>query len=518
MCGRWQILDNMLPLRHMGSHKGFVWLPLLLVILGVLVLGGGAYYVIRQNATPVIPIYQEATTEPTQTATQPTTQVATTVGPGTKIIATIDSSSLTSNSGSPVITGMFSGASLTDMSVFVVDGTQTLPKQYQGPGSINALADGPQQAYVNGQTTFPGSTLASGHYAVRLIKPEGGVLEPGTYTVGIYTESYLLISGTLTITSPGSQTSSVSISGMSRYTDSDFGFSFWYKTDSQHDISPTAQDYQATKYATLMYGTGTKVLKSINTSELNIDEVYSPGASILSDVDAGCCGSNENKYFFDASGHAWMRYTDGGSKGDLAGTTTADTTYNTMGGLHIFSGYTRFGIKEIIPLSAHNFLAIYSKCNDATSYTCSDEAKQRFFQSIETIMATDPKVATPRDAEYQTEKLHQLARALGVEQYYSTNFPADITLAIGHSVVGDRYDAESYVAVYLTALHAGTADVTVVESEITCVLCHLNIYRKSAYPMTLRLNEQNGTYPKLNLTLTGLYPDINSVEIVVKGN
>ncbi len=115
--------------------------------------------------------------------------------------ATVDVSSLTSSSGNPVITGTFSGTSLGDIHVFVVSGVQTLPKQYQGPGSVSAVAGGPKQAYVNGQITYPGSTLSGGRYSVPVTMPGGGTLQPGTYTVGIYGGSYLLTSGTLTVNS-----------------------------------------------------------------------------------------------------------------------------------------------------------------------------------------------------------------------------------------------------------------------------------------------------------------------------
>jgi len=75
-----------------------------------------------------------------------------------------------------------------------------------------------------------------------------------------------------------------------------------------------------------------------------------------------------------------------------------------MGGLHIFQGYKRFGLKVIIPLSAHNFLAISSTCSDATDSPCSNtNEKDKFNKTVKTITATDPSVATPVGGGQQRE-------------------------------------------------------------------------------------------------------------------
>lgn len=51
----------------MKTARGFVWLPVLLAILGVLVVGGGVYVVTHQNTTPQISTYQPATNTPANT-------------------------------------------------------------------------------------------------------------------------------------------------------------------------------------------------------------------------------------------------------------------------------------------------------------------------------------------------------------------------------------------------------------------------------------------------------------------
>lgn len=130
------------------------------------------------------------------------TATITVTGGGTTPSATIDQSLLTTMPGTPAITGKFSGSSPLNIAVYVVQGTQMLPAQYQGPGSINAIATGPQQAYVHGQVTFPGSMLANGRYSIQLSSSNGTALQPGTYTVGIYSNSYLLTTGTLNVKAP----------------------------------------------------------------------------------------------------------------------------------------------------------------------------------------------------------------------------------------------------------------------------------------------------------------------------
>ncbi len=203
----------------------------------------------------------------------------------------------------------------------------------------------------------------------------------------------------------------ISVPGMSKYTDTDFGFSFWYPSAEAVTTVATRNNSE------YMYGSGTQVLKTISAPDFTIDEVVSPNMSILSSVDAGCCGSPDNKYFFDPSLHTWMEYSDGGSSGkETTGTFATDVAKNTMGGLHILSGYTRFGIKVIIPLSTTHFLAVYSKCNDATYYPCSNSrGESRFTTAIQTFLATDPSVATPVNVANQIQKIKEEQYAYGGE-------------------------------------------------------------------------------------------------------
>lgn len=201
----------------------------------------------------------------------------------------------------------------------------------------------------------------------------------------------------------------ISVLGMRQYTDSSFGFSFWYPSSMQvTKTQPQLNSGSSVNDSTIMNGPNTQILGVITAPEFTAYEVYSPDMSILSSVDPGPSGSDYDKYFFDTQTHTWMYASDGGPTGVAGGTTAADTSNNTIGGLHVFNGYTRFGYKVIIPLSANDFIVVYAKCNDATNYTCegtngaAGTALDRFKASIKTIVAVDPSVATPISVVQQT--------------------------------------------------------------------------------------------------------------------
>jgi hypothetical protein len=212
----------------------------------------------------------------------------------------------------------------------------------------------------------------------------------------------------------GGNAQPTAVAGMSKYTDSNFGFSFWYPSTQQVSIVSTSNN------ATQQYGTNTSISKTISAPEFTIDEVYSQSGQILGDeTNDPSPVSSHFYYFFDSNKGQWMEYTDGGPKGGPAGTVAADISNNTMGGLHIFAGYTRFGIKDIIPLTAHNFLVLWAKCNDATDYSCSPSTTltsgtNRFNTSVNTIVATDPTVAIPVSTSQQTATIQAEASAYEV--------------------------------------------------------------------------------------------------------
>jgi hypothetical protein len=200
---------------------------------------------------------------------------------------------------------------------------------------------------------------------------------------------------------PVSQT--VSVSGMSEYTDSNFGFSFWYPSSWTVSID---RSIPSGFYASLSGDTYQRLVLNDGGSQfyMYIDEVNSSNQSI--DVPAtegtmGCVnagGCNTLLYYFDAGVHAWMltnpthtgQSGKDGSEFSIATTTQlADVSQNTMGGLHMLSAGDKYG-QIIIPLSADRFVVLIGEQAVNTPLA-------------KTIVATDPSVATPVSAAQQVQ-------------------------------------------------------------------------------------------------------------------
>jgi hypothetical protein len=180
-----------------------------------------------------------------------------------------------------------------------------------------------------------------------------------------------------------STTQAVSVPGMTKYTDSDFGFSFWYPSGwtikNEISIPWSAFGGELKDELTIRDSSGTPVI--------HVDKVYSENRSITDTGGAGPFGPV--RYYFDTNLHAWMKECpEGCPDGSPSGPKAADISQNTMGGLHLFDGTSRFDT-SIVPLSAHNFVVT----SDGGGANASFLAK--------TIVATDPSVATPISALYQ---------------------------------------------------------------------------------------------------------------------
>jgi hypothetical protein len=183
--------------------------------------------------------------------------------------------------------------------------------------------------------------------------------------------------------------SAISVTGMSKYTDSDFGFSFWYPSgwtlDSDRVGAGDLEDCTLKKSYSVhgdQYSNG-----------VSIKEYYCPNLSItLRGVGASPVGM-DFRYYFNKSTHMWMEQDlSDPPNGSPRSNGPADISNNTMGGLHIFPGAERFGADVVIPLSARNFLIIAT--NSAGGYI-----DERLFAN--TIVATDPSVATPVSTSQQ---------------------------------------------------------------------------------------------------------------------
>lgn len=159
---------------------------------------------------------------------------------------------------------------------------------------------------------------------------------------------------------------------------SNFGYSFTYPKTSTVEATTTRYD------ATVMYGDGTKVIGSVISSNFYLDEVESPAGNILSQSDAGPIGSHYNKYFYDKNERTWKYEHDEESPEGAYGTTTVATT-TTKTGLPLLPAYTRFGMKNIIPLGETRFVVTYALCNDATDRPCTEDEKARYEAAVRTL-------------------------------------------------------------------------------------------------------------------------------------
>ncbi len=166
-------------------------------------------------------------------------------------------------------------------------------------------------------------------------------------------------------------TQPTSVAGMSEYTDSNFGFSFWYPSGWAVATVPSASQ------------NGLKLVDSSGNLKMFIDEEPVTNGSIPSEYcNAGAFGEN---YYFDQNSGSWM---DSGKNFD--GTTfsgPADVSHNTMGGLHMFTFFCSNPQDVAIPLSASKYVEVHGGSNDV--------------QLANTILATNPAVAIPVSTSQQ---------------------------------------------------------------------------------------------------------------------
>jgi hypothetical protein len=193
-----------------------------------------------------------------------------------------------------------------------------------------------------------------------------------------------------TDSNPNLQT--VAVVGMTKYTDSDFGFSFWYPTSWTFSTVPIQiQDSFVDGRIQLINGesvTKEFLLSDGNEdSEVRIFEINSPDRSFYA---AGNGKWSGTKYYFDTNMHTWMvAHTDIPS---ATNGLPADVSQNGMGGLHVFT----HNFQVVVPLSAQHFVVVDTNFLN-TSYATQIKAL------AQTIVATDATVGTPvSDAEQIT--------------------------------------------------------------------------------------------------------------------
>jgi len=201
-----------------------------------------------------------------------------------------------------------------------------------------------------------------------------------------YCEQYLKPTGC--IEKDQGQSSSL-VPTMSKYTDADFGFSFWYPSSWRVAVG----HYGVELYDSQGRDTDLGITKNTPTNGKLLLPGYACGPA------EGCV---DLTYYFDATTHTWM---------EQRGTQTpipTNVSTNTMGGLHMLNGNIRFGLGTVIPLSAHNFLMV-----DASPGGLGGGEHNFQDYLAKTIVATDPSVATPVSLVEQTATIQAEATKYG---------------------------------------------------------------------------------------------------------
>jgi len=247
--------------------------------------------------------------------------------------------------------------------------------------------------------------------------------QTNTQTPPISTQS---ISQSPTNNPTNSTTNKISVAGMKQYTDSNFGFSFYYPSTWTVQSITTKNNY-----------TGGTVQKTLTIAPpgssgepgyvVTIDEFSSPTREITIAIDLCSPMSGSfvaaHRYYFDTNTHTWMvevpAYTgqserDGSQYSVPASTKAADVSNNTMGGLHMLGAGCS---GSVIPLSAKNFVVFLFNSRDVGPY---------YINIAKTITAADPFVATPVSTNEQIQTITNAGVLLGaigtkVGEWYVTS-------------------------------------------------------------------------------------------------
>lgn len=247
----------------------------------------------------------------------------------------------------------------------------------------------------------------------------------------------------------GGNTSPTSVPGMSKYTDSNFGFSFWYPsgwTVSKQTIVQNSPYPDGTVIGEFILQSGA------NTDEnITIDEVSSSNSSVTISSDMQRRGMqipDPIKFYFDSSRAIWMMEYPEGVRSNYDGSiiTPPGTKHpaltkgaeNTVGGLHLLQAFN----VDVVPLSATNFLVI-------TSYSY---GSLRIDAVAWTAGATDLSVATPLSSNDQKHAIVKEGLLLG---------------ALGNSIEGYwySYDGAIYDSDGGVLSNAGAATFHQVEAD-----------------------------------------------------
>lgn len=140
--------------------------------------------------------------------------------------------------------------------------------------------------------------------------------------------------------------------GMAQYTNSTYGFSFWYPS-ALGVVATITQDETS-----FPGGTALETLQIGDMGGTSVIVVDSPASTITDEPANHASPIGQTKYFYDSSASAWMvAYPDSARGGAARATTTADVSRTTVAGLLMLPSGKRFDT-TIIPLSTTRFLVV----------------------------------------------------------------------------------------------------------------------------------------------------------------
>jgi hypothetical protein len=145
-------------------------------------------------------------------------------------------------------------------------------------------------------------------------------------------------------------TSTISVPGMSKYTDTDFGFSFWYPAGWSLVKAATTSIEMSNIVDEV------RLFDQRNHEVAVLDKIISASGFMLSPAWRGGCSET---FHYDRTARDWL---EGTYDCDIVPTTTApllEGTPYTMDGLPIFVG-ANSPFEYIVPLNAHKFIDIVS--------------------------------------------------------------------------------------------------------------------------------------------------------------
>ena len=222
-----------------------------------------------------------------------------------------------------------------------------------------------------------------------------------------------------------------SVAGMTKYTDSDFGFSFWYPIGwSVTNTSAGGAGYSGDSLV--------KELQVTNgTKSVNLYEFHSPSGILYSG------GKAFERVYFDANTGMWMDHDSNTSQAyydPSKATKPADISINTMGGLHLIWD-------SVVPLSANDFVVVdtYGRDDPAVSLA-------------KTIVATNPAVAIPVSTSQQSAIILAEASAYGTQAqsqetiFYGSrvgmvvNVLSKTGLDTSHAVISTQHTRDNAIA------------------------------------------------------------------------